>query len=456
MSKEKTYLKWYNKVGYGSGDVAGNVVYALLTSFVMIYLTDTIGLNAGVIGVLIAVSKIFDGVTDIIFGTLIDKTHTKMGKAKPWMLYGFIGCAITLIGVFAIPMNMDNFAQYAWFFICYTLLNSVFYTANNIAYSALTALVTRNSKERVQMGSYRFIFAFGTSLLIQAVTFQFVEAMGGGANGWRTVAIIYAVIGLIVNTISALSVKELSDEELADSETKTEETKYSFGESFKILVHNKYYVMITVTYILQQFYGAMIGVGTYYAKYILGNDNIVALLGAVGLVPTFLGFILTGPLTSKFGMTKTCKISCVLGAAACLVRVFTPYSIATCIAGGVVTTFANIPMMCLFGAMVNNCVEYNDYKFGKRIVGMTNSANSFGMKIGSGIGASLIGWLLAAAGYKASLATQPGSVDMAIFAFSIYIPLAIFVIMFICLMKNDLEKRYPEIMAELQKREKAN
>lgn len=163
MSKEKTYLKWYNKVGYGSGDVAGNVVYALLTSFVMIYLTDTIGLNAGVIGVLIAVSKIFDGVTDIIFGTLIDKTHTKMGKAKPWMLYGFIGCAITLIGVFAIPMNMDNFAQYAWFFICYTLLNSVFYTANNIAYSALTALVTRNSKERVQMGSYRFIFAFGTS-----------------------------------------------------------------------------------------------------------------------------------------------------------------------------------------------------------------------------------------------------------------------------------------------------
>ena len=124
----------------------------------------------------------------------------------------------------------------------------------------------------------------------------------------------------------------------------------------------------------------------------------------------------------------------------CLVRVFTPYSIATCIVGGAVVTFANIPMMCLFGPMVNNCVEYNDYKFGKRIVG---------------IGASLIGWLLAAAGYKASLAVQPGSVNIAIFAFSIYIPLAIFVIMFICLIKNDLEKRYPEIMAELQKRDAA-
>ena len=127
----------------------------------------------------------------------------------------------------------------------------------------------------------------------------------------------------------------------------------------------------------------------------------------------------------------------------------------TCVVGGAVATFANIPLMCLFGAMVNNCVEYNDYKFGKRIVGMTNSANSFGMKIGSGIGASLIGWLLAAAGYNAALAAQPASVDTAIFTFGIYIPLALFVIMFILLLKNDLEKRYPEIVAELQKRKEA-
>ena len=102
--------------------------------------------------------------------------------------------------------------------------------------------------------------------------------------------------------------------------------------------------------------------------------------------------------------------------------------------------------------MVNNCVEYNDYKFRKRIVGMTNSANSFGSKIGSGIGASLIGWLLGWAGYNAVLETQPATVDTAIFAFSIYIPLVLFVIMFIILLKNDLEKRYPQIVEELQRR----
>ena len=150
---EKRYLKWYNKVGYGSGDIAGNVVYAFLSSFVMIYLTNTVGLNPGIVGTLIAVSKLLDGVTDIFFGSLIDKTHSKMGKARPWMLYGYIGCAITLVAIFAIPTNLGQFAQYAWFLIAYTLLNAVFYTANNIAYSALTALVTKNSAEQVEMGS---------------------------------------------------------------------------------------------------------------------------------------------------------------------------------------------------------------------------------------------------------------------------------------------------------------
>ena len=123
--EEKTYLKWHNKVGYGSGDIAGNVVYAFLSSFVMIYLTNTIGLNSGIVGTLIAVSKLFDGITDIFFGTMIDRTKSKMGKARPWMFYGFFGCAITLYGVFAIPTNMGKTAQYAWFFICYTLLNAV-------------------------------------------------------------------------------------------------------------------------------------------------------------------------------------------------------------------------------------------------------------------------------------------------------------------------------------------
>lgn len=173
----------------------------------MIYLTNTVGLDPGIVGTLIAVSKLLDGVTDVFFGSLIDKTHSKLGKARPWMLYGYIGCAVTLVAIFAIPESLGQFAQYAWFLIAYTLLNAVFYTANNIAYSALTALVTKNSAEQVEMGSYRFMFAFATSLLIQSITLGGVTALGGGVQGWRTIAIIYAIIGLIVNTVSVFPSK---------------------------------------------------------------------------------------------------------------------------------------------------------------------------------------------------------------------------------------------------------
>ena len=180
---EKKYLKWYNKVGYGSGDIAGNVVYAFLSTFMMFYLTETIGMNIGIVGTLMAASKLFDGVTDIFFGSMIDKTHTKMGKARPWMIYGYIGCAVTLAAIFMVPESWGETAQYVYFFVAYTLLNAVFYTANNIAYASLTALITKNSSERVQLGSIRFIFAFGTSLLIQYITIDAVNFFGGGAQG---------------------------------------------------------------------------------------------------------------------------------------------------------------------------------------------------------------------------------------------------------------------------------
>ena len=110
-AQEKRYAP---RIAYGSGDIAGNVVYAFLTFFVMIYLTDTIGLNPGIVGTLMAVAKIFDGISDVIFGFLIDKTHTKMGKARPWMLWPYFGCGVCLFAIFAIPTSWGQVAQYAF------------------------------------------------------------------------------------------------------------------------------------------------------------------------------------------------------------------------------------------------------------------------------------------------------------------------------------------------------
>ena len=231
------------------------------------------------------------------------------------------------------------------------------------------------------------------------------------------------------------------------------EKEDSFLDELKLLFRNKYWVIMLIANLFVNIsFGLSSSGGTYYAKYILGNDNLVALLGAIGLIPTFVGFILVGPLTNKFGMAKTCLIGSVIGAAACIVRVFTPYSLYSCIIGGAFQTFAVMPMMCVSAAMVNNCVEYNEWKFGKRLLGMSNSASSFGGKVGSGIGGSLIGWLLAFAGYQSAAASQPASVNTAIFTFAIYIPLVLFVAMGILFTKYDLEKIYPQIVEEIRAR----
>ncbi len=449
--EEKTYLKWYNKIGYGSGDIAGNVVYAFLTAFVMVYLTDTIGLASGVVGTLIAVSKLFDGFTDIFFGSMIDKTHSKMGKARPWMIYGYIGCAITLVGVFAVPTSLGKTAQYAWFFIAYTLLNGVFYTANNIAYSALTSLVTKNSKERVQMGSYRFIFAFATSLLIQSVTVGFVEVLGGGAGAWRTVAIVYAIIGLIVNTISGFSVKELSEEELNEGKTDDDEEKYSLIEAFGLLVKNKFYMMICGTYILQQLYSAMIGVGIYYMTWVLHNTNLYSVFSWAVNIPLIISLIFTPTLVGKWkGMYKLNLRG---------------YMLAVVGRGLVVVAgwMGSVPLMLLFtaiaalgqgpwqgdmNAVIASCSEYTYLTQGKRVDGTMFSCTSFGVKVGGGIGTAITGWLLQAAGYVGTATTQPQSAINMISAMYLVIPFVIEILITVVLSRMKVEEACEKIKKE--------
>ena len=401
--KEKTYLKWYNKVGYGSGDIAGNVVYAFLTSFVMIYLTDTVGLNAGIVGTLIMVSKLLDGVTDVFFGNMIDKTKSKMGKARPWMFYGFFGCALTLFGVFAIPTNLGQVAQYAWFFICYTSLNAVFYTANNIAYAALTSLVTKNSKERVEMGSCRFMFSFGTNLAIQSITFAAVEAFGGGAAGWKAVALVYCIIGIISNTLSVFSVKELSEEELSEGAEEVQNDKdITLVETFRLLVANKYFLMVCGIYILQQLRAAMLGVGTYFMTYVLCRQELFGVFSWAINIPLIAMLALTPVLVAKAkGLYKVNKWSYIFATLCRIGLVFAGYqgSVLLMLIFTVLASFGEAPWQGDVGAVIAECSDYTYLKTGKRIDGSMFSCTSFGTKFGGGIGVALQGWLLAISGY---------------------------------------------------------
>ena len=452
QNKEKTYLKWYNKIGYGSGDIAGNVVYALLSAFVMIFLTDTVGMNAGVVGTLIAISKLFDGVSDIFFGSLIDKTNSKMGKARPWMLYGYFGCAICLVAIFCIPAGSGAAVQYAWFFIAYTLLNAGFYTANNIAYSALTALITKNNHERVQMGSIRFMFAFGTSMLIQTITVGLVAHFGGGAAAWRTVAIIYAIVGIISNTLSVMSVRELSPEELAEGEEVQEqadaEEKYTLVDAFKLLIQNKYYLMICASYILMQIYTATLNMGIYYMTYVLKNANLLGVFSWAINIPMIIGLLFTPTLVAKFGgMYKLNLMGYTLGTIGRLGVVIAGYlgSVPLMLACTAIAAIGMSPLQGDMNALIATCSEYTFLTHGKRVDGTMYSCTSLGTKLGGGIGTALAGWLLAFSGYVGGAAQQSASTMNMLHVMYLWMPMLFNLLITLILTRLNVEKANEEL-----------
>ena len=470
--REKTYLKWYNKIGYGSGDIAGNVIYALLSAFVMIFLTDTVGMNAGIIGSLIAASKLLDGVSDIFFGVLIDKTSTKMGKARPWMFYGYFGCAICLVAIFCIPANISAFAQYTWFFVAYTVLNAGFYTANNIAYSALTALITKNNQERVEMGSIRFMFAFGTSMLIQTITVSFVAAFGGGAAAWRTVAIIYAVVGLIANTISVMSVRELSPEELAGNEinpvvydkqikegeleqvaeelkgeAQTGEEKYSLGAAFKLLVQNKYYLMIVVSYLLMQIYSATLNMGIYFMSYVLKNANLLGVFSWAINIPMIVGLLMTPMLVQKWGgMFRLNKMGYIIGSLGRILVVVAGYmgSVPLMLASTAIAALGMSPLQGNMNALIATCSEYTYLTTGKRVDGTMYSCTSFGTKVGGGIGTAVAGWLLALSGYVGGAKVQSAACMNMLHILYLWMPMVLTILITLILRGLNVEKAVVE------------
>ena len=451
MGIQKT-MRFKDYFGDGIGQLPLNVMSCLVAQLTYFY-TEKVGLAAGAVATMLIIAKICDAFSDLLMGKIMDKVNSPKGKCRPWFLWMLAPTVAIIILMFTVPRNAPSGLQMAYVLITNILISAVVYTAIAIPYGSIMAVRTESVEERGKMGIARTVFGYLIGMVIAVLLIPITNMLGPGGvadqAAWIKVSVVFAILSGLALFVLYRSSKENTDVQKIQSTEKQD----SFMEELKLLFKNKYWVIMLIAMLFVNIsYGLSSSGGTYYAKYILGNDNIVALLGAIGLIPTFLGFILVGPMTRKFGMARTCLIGCVLGAVACVVRVFTPYSFWSCIIGGSFQTFATMPIMCVGGAMVNNCVEYNEWKFGKRLLGMSNSANSFGAKVGSGIGGSLIGWILAAAGYQAAAASQPASVNTAIFTFAIYIPLALFIILGILFSKYDLEKIYPGIVEELRVR----
>lgn len=307
------------------------------------------------------------------------------------------------------------------------------------------------------MGSCRFIFAFGTSLLIQSVTIQAVAACGGGAGGWRMVAIIYALVGLAVNTVSALSVKELSEEELREGtgENKPEE-KYGLATAAKLLASNKFYLMICVVYILQQIYTAMINMGIYYMTYVLKNENLYGVFSWAMNIPLIAALVFTPALVARWkGMYKLNLRGYMLGTLGRALVVVAGYlgSVPLMLLFTGIAAFGQGPWQGDMNAVIASCSEYTYLRTGKRVDGTMYSCTSLGVKLGGGLGTAIAGWLLAASKFDKNLAVQPESCMQMLYFMYLWIPLIINLVITLVLSRMNVEGANEKLKEQLREKD---
>ena len=447
----KKYLSLPQKIAYGMDDSAWCFISLLVSSFMMIYLTDSVGLNPGIIGSLMLVARLFDGVSDVLFGRLLDKTKTKYGKARPWMFWSMLGCAVSMVALFGIPESLGDTAKYAWFFIFYMLVNTVFYTSGYIAYSTLMSLITRNREEQVQVTSYRTLAGNLSYMVLGSISFPLANFFGGGAQGWRMLAIVYAAIGIVINTIAVLVNHEIPDEELeagAADNNKPVVKESSLKESIQPGLKCRYFYGTIVIMLLIYFFATVFQTSAaYYSIYVLGNENMMGTLSVLNYGVTMTAAFIVPFVIKKINVQKLSLIGCGIGIAGRIISIVSGTSsiLPGIFLGFAVAAVGTAVIQTTVYTMMASTSEYLLLKDNVIVNGLVFSCSSMGIKLGSGIGTAVSGLLLSAGGYVSNAAVQSASTIAVLNFMFLWIPLIVTIGMFVIYMFMDVDKKIDQL-----------
>lgn len=438
-------------LGDSLGQFALNAIGGLVGQLTYFY-TDKVGVAAGAVATAFLVVRILDAFTDMIMGYIVDHTTIKGERYRPWLLYMVVPTALLIAMLFTVPASVSSTVQILYMFVTNFLLSAVIYTVICVPYQALIVVRTASQEERSRMGTWRAAAGYISGMVIVVAIIPITNMLGGDQRAWIIFGSVMGIISALLLFITWRTSKETNPAAAVESQESLEEP-VPMGIALKNLFGNKYWVLALIMGICSNVtYGLGNSSGTYYAKWIYGDDNLMGIMGAVGLIPTVLGFALVGVLIKRLGVTKTLQFSFTLGAASQLLRLISPAHFTYNLVLGCVSTFSNIPMMCVLGVVTAMSIDYNELLYDKRMVATSQSAASFAGKIGQGLGTSMIGWCLAIASYNPDATVLTGAVRQAIYTFNIYAPAAMFIIMLICSMKFDLEAKLPGIHEEIAKR----
>lgn len=437
------------RIGYGFGDLATNFVWGAMSSYIVYFYTDTIGIAAGIIGTIMLFSRLFDGVTDIIMGAIVDKVNSKHGKARAWIMWMAIPFGVATVLLFTVP-DIGYVGQIIYIVITYNLITTI-YSGVNIPYGLLNALMTQHQYQRSVLNIFRMVNGQTGSLIVGVLTIPMVAFFGGGQSGWVLAFVVYALVAVLLFGITFKSTTER-----VKPVEKSKNTKIPLKVNIISLVKNKYWVLILSLFIVTFIYLAITqGSAVYFAEYILGNVNLVSVLMMANIVPVILGMLFfLAPVIKKIGKRNAVIIGTLISIIGGLLIVFNPDNLTFVITSLALRGIGQAAIIGTIFAFLADTIEYGEWKTGIRNEGMIYAGGSMGLKIGTGIGAALVGWLLAWGGYVGGQETQNSLALLSIEALFIYVPIILNLIQLIIMLFYNLDKEYSGIVEDLQTRAK--
>ena len=442
---------------YGA-DMVGQLSLAIMSNIVgqlTYFYTDKVGVAVGAVGVVMAIAKVIDAFTDVICGHIVDNSKGGDKKYYRWMIRMAIPAAIIMIMLFTVPIQLGQVPALIYVLITNILLTAVLYTMIATPFAAIQIVRTKSLDERTSIGVFRAVASYMAGMVIVLLTVPLTNILGGTQSGWIKYGVILGLVILLGFLICYNNGKKAKmDASGNESEDENEvEEKMPFKDAFSLLIHNKYWIMVWLFNLIVSVTNTISGSSaTYYCKWIFGNDNLVAIVGGIGMLGTVVGFIISTPMIKKFGARNSILIGLFGSALFAGIRCLAPANIVMYAVTGALGSLIQIPLMCLYGVILGYAVDYNEYKYDKKMVAISSGAVSFGSKVGSGVGSIILSACLALSAYDATLEVATDSMKMGIYAFSNFVPIIIDILMFVIFLGFDVEKKIPEMKAAIEAR----
>ena len=405
--KSETVTKSEKWLGYLAGPAGALLLNAVLATYLNVYYTDVLNLTGLWSGVFLTVfpivSKIIDAVTNVVMGQIIDRTHTREGKARPWLLLSAFLVPVTGILRFTVPESSDT-VKAVWVMVSYNLFYSFAYTVFNMSHNLMVPLSTRDGTARGGLSVFNQITTIMMSGILVALIFPMVvmPMIGVDKSKWITLMSILSIVALPLTLTEYFFTKERVTEEAS-----AQEKKLSFGRQMKLLFTDKYMILMYGYFLIYTVGTTLKNLGlVYYCNYVLGtyNDGVTQMLvSVIGGIPMGIGIFAVWPLAKKFGKRNVTMVGFILYAVGSLICWMFPHTLAVVLVGQFIKNIGGLPCAYVFMALFADCLDHLEWKKDLRMDGAAMSIYNIIAVAMVGIMTGVFNWMLAKAGYLAPI-----------------------------------------------------